>query len=344
VVEIVSENEDLGAFLAANAAGDLSRILIALAKASMDVARRIRRGPLGGVLHAEVGPDHDGVAQMALDVFADETFVGGLKRAGVKGVASEERDDVVALDADGPFLVAIDPLDGSNNIEANVTIGTIFSVLDAPSGALETAHFLQRGLRQRAAGFFVYGPHVAFAFTTGEGVSIATLDSEADVYRVTTRRLEMPQASAMFSINAANSRHWTAPVRAYVDDLVEGEEGPRERNFNMRWVGSLVAEVYRILLTGGVYLYPEDSREGYENGRLRLLYEASPVAYLIEQAGGAAIDGYRRILAVEPRSIHVRTPLIFGSKDKVERVARYYDDEAEAQRPPLFGKRGLLRR
>ncbi|MGO9421205.1 class 1 fructose-bisphosphatase [Roseiarcus sp.] len=337
-------NEGLGAFLAATAPKDLARVLTALADASIEVASRIRRGPLGGALHADVGPDHDGVAQKALDVFADQAFIGALKGSGVRGVVSEEREDFVALDSDGTFLVAIDPLDGSSNIEANITIGTIFSVLDAPPGTLEAAHFLQRGTRQRAAGIFVYGPHIDFAFTIGHGVSVATLDPEDGVYRITTRRVEMPQASSVFSINAANARHWKAPVRSYIEDLVEGEEGPRGRNFNMRWVGSMIAEVYRTLLSGGVYLYPEDSREGYENGRLRLLYEASPVALLIEQSGGAAIDGYRPILTIEPESIHVRSPLIFGSKDKVERVARYYGDEGEARLPPLFGKRGLMRR
>ncbi len=341
---LAAENEDLDAFLASNAEAALARVLAAIAGASIAVARKIRRGPLDGPLHADVGPAHDGVAQKALDVIADETFLAGLKGSGVRGLVSEERDAFVPLDPEGGFLVAIDPLDGSSSIEANVTIGTIFSVLDAPQGPLETAHFLKAGDAQRAAGFIVYGPHVDFAFSVGDGVSIATLDADAGVYRLTARRVRLPQGTNVFSINAANARHWKAPVRAYVEDLVEGDEGPRQRNFNMRWVGTMIAEAYRILLCGGVYLYPDDAREGYENGRLRLLYEASPVAYLIEQAGGAAIDGYRRILDVEPRSIHARTPLIFGSRDKVERVARYYGDEDEAVASPLFGKRGLLRR
>jgi fructose-1,6-bisphosphatase I len=344
VTAIAVDDDDLAAFLAAHAEAALARVLTAIANASIVVAQRVRRGSLDGPLHAEVGPPHDGVAQMALDVFADEAFLEGMRGSGVRGVVSEERDAFVSLDPEGSFLVAIDPLDGSSNIEANVTIGTIFSVLDAPPGPLQTAHFLRRGDEQRAAGFVVYGPHVDFAFSVGDGVSIATLDPETGRYRMTIGRVATPQTANVFSINAANARHWKRPVRAYVDDLVEGMEGPRQRNFNMRWVGSMIAEAYRILLRGGVYLYPDDEREGYENGRLRLIYEANPIAYLIEQSGGAAIDGYRRILAVEPRSIHARTPLIFGSKDKVERVARYYGDEGEAPLPPLFGKRGLLRR
>ncbi len=278
-------------------------------------------------------------------MFADKSFVDGLKGSGVRGVVSEERDDPVAIDRDGTLLVAIDPLDGSSNIDANVTIGTVFSVLDAPAGEVEGAQFLQRGVRQRAAGLVVYGPHVAFVFTTGAGVHIATLDPDTNEYRVSDGVARIPAESNEFAINAANSRHWPGPVQRYIEDLLEGDEGPRRRNFNMRWIGSMVADVYRILIRGGVYLYPEDSRPGYERGRLRLLYEANPVAFLIEQAGGAAIDGFQRILEIEPRALHGRTPLIFGSKGKVERIARYYrEDSVSANDSPLFAKRGLLRR
>jgi fructose-1,6-bisphosphatase I len=344
VNEVTGAYDDLTAFLQRSAGDDVARVLLALAQTSIAVANRIRRGSLSGALHADVGPAKDGVAQKALDVFADEAFVSGLRHAGVRGVVSEEHEHPINLGAEGRLLVAIDPLDGSSNISANVTIGTVFSVLDAPSGPLEEAHFLQRGTAQRAAGIFVYGLHVAFVFTVGNGVAIATLDPETETYRIVTPREDIPSESIEFAINCANSRHWPAPVQAYFADLLEGEDGPRERNFNMRWVGSVVADVYRILIRGGVYLYPEDSREGYERGRLRLLYEANPVALLIEAAGGAAIDGYRRILAIQPESIHVRTPLIFGAKDQVERIAHYYDGEGLAVRAPLFSKRGLLRR
>ena len=349
--EVTRTDHDLSAFLEKNARPDVARVLIALADASMVVTRRIRSGSLAGALHADVGPAKDGVAQKALDVFADEAFIAGLRGAGVRALVSEERERPIDLDAEGRLLVAIDPLDGSSNIGANVTIGTVFSVLDAPPGLLDAAagpvadeHFLQRGSAQRAAGMIVYGLHVAFVFTIGRGVAIAIFDPESETYRIVTTREDIPSESNEFAINCANSRHWPAPVQAYVEDLLEGEEGPRERDFNMRWVGSLVADVYRILVRGGVYLYPEDSREGYEHGRLRLLYEANPIAFLIEQAGGAAIDGYRRILTIQPESIHARTPLLFGAKEKIERIARYYDEEGVAMRAPLFGKRGLLRR
>jgi fructose-1,6-bisphosphatase I len=336
--------DDLETFLKANAPADVAQVISALGRASLPIVHLIRRGRLAGALDAAIGPAPDGFAQKALDVFADEAFVNGLKDAGVRGVVSEERAAPVALDEDGTLLVAIDPLDGSSNIDANVTMGAFFSVLDAPSGDLEAAHFLQPGVKQRAAGLFVYGPHVALVFTTGAGVSVATLDPDANVYRMTSVGAKIPADSNEFAINASNSRHWPEPVRAYFEDCLEGDEGPRGRNFNMRWVASTVADVYRILARGGVYLYPEDSREGYEHGRLRLLYEANPVALLVEQASGAAIDGFNRILTLAPASIHVRTPLIFGSKEKVERIARYYSEGSASQRAPLFGKRGLLRR
>ena len=180
----------------------------------------------------------------------------------------------------------------------------------------------------------LYGPQVAFVFSIGAGVHIAILDPDANAFRMTRIDVRIPAGSNEFAINASNSRYWPAPVRAYFEDCLEGDEGPRERNFNMRWVGSVAADVYRILVRGGVYLYPEDSREGYGQGRLRLLYEANPIALLIEQAGGAAIDGFRRILDVTPTSLHMRTPLIFGSKDKVERVARYYAEGSVSRRAP----------
>ena len=219
--------DGLKAFLSANAPADIASVLYALAEASLPVAHLIRRGSLGGALDAAVGPAHDGIAQKALDVFADKSFVDGLKGSGVRGVVSEERDDPVAIDRDGTLLVAIDPLDGSSNIDANVTIGTVFSVLDAPAGEVEGAQFLQRGVRQRAAGLVVYGPHVAFVFTTGAGVHIATLDPDTNEYRVSDGVARIPAESNEFAINAANSRHWPGPVQRYIEDLLEGDEGPR---------------------------------------------------------------------------------------------------------------------
>ena len=340
--------DDLDPYLNANATQDVARVLSALASASLPLVHLIRSARLAGALDAAVGQAPDGFAQKALDLFADEAFVNGLKGAGVRGVVSEERADPVAIDHDGTLLVAIDPLDGSSNIDANIdaniSIGTFFSVLEAPAGELEAAHFLQPGVNQRAAGLIIYGPHVAFVFATGAGIRIATLDPDGNRYRISSIGAQISRETTEFAITASNSRYWPEPVRAYVEDCVEGDEEPRGRNFNMRWAASAAADVYRILARGGVSLYPEDSREGYGRGRLRLLYEANPVAFLVEQAGGAAIDGFHRILEVVPASLHARTPLIFGSKDKVERIARYFSEGCALRRAPLFGKRGLLRR
>ncbi len=335
---------DLDEYLNENAPHDVARVLAAIAGASLPLVDLIRRGRMAGALDAAIEPAHDGLGQTALDAFADEAFVNGMKGSGVRGVVSAERAGPVAIDADGTLLVAIDPLDGSSNIDANISIGTFFSVLDAPAGELEAAQFLQPGLNQRAAGFIIYGPHVAFVFTTGAGVRIATLDPDSNRYRISSLATRISRETTEFAINPSNSRHWPEPVRAYVEDCVEGEEGPRGRNFSMCWVASTAADLYRILSRGGVYIYPEDSRKGYEHGRLRLLYEANPIAFLVEQADGAAIDGFRRILDVKPTSVHACTPLIFGSKDKVERIGRYYSESGEARRAPLFAKRGLLRR
>jgi fructose-1,6-bisphosphatase I len=333
VTNTLGIGEELEAFLRVSAPAKLARVLGAFANSALPLAHRIRRGSL------------DGFAPEALDAFADAAFIDGLKGSGVRGVVSKERDDPVDLDADGSLLVAIDPLDGASTVDSNISIGAVFSVLDASAGALKTVHFLQDGVKQRAAGFVIYGPHVAFVFTTGAGVHMATLDPDTNTFRISSVDARIPAQTSEIAINASNSRHWPKPVRAYIEDCLEGDEGPRGRNFTMRWVGSMVADVYRILARGGVYLSPEDAREGHANGQLRLLCQANPIAFLIEQAGGAAIDGFDRILEIEPRSIHMRTPLIFGSKDKVERVAGYYSEVGgAANTSPLFGKRGLLRR
>ena len=335
--------ENLQAFLSLRAPVPLAGVLQAIAdRRSPSRASDPARAP-GGRVRSAVGPAHDGVAQTTLDVFADDAFVDGLEGAGVRAVVSEERDRPVARNDDGAFLVAIDPLDGSSNIDANITIGTIFSVLDAPAGDIGGRNSFSLASINAPPGFLLYGPQVAFVFTVGSGVHMATLDPDADAFRMSRIDVRVPAGSNEFAINASNSRHWPAAVRAYIEDCLEGDEGPRERNFNMRWVGSVAADVYRILVRGGVYLYPEDSREGYGQGRLRLLYEANPIALLIEQAGGAAIDGFRRILDIKPTSLHMRTPLIFGSKDKVDRIARYYSEGSARQRASVR-RRGLLRR
>ncbi len=338
--------QDLGAFLDGQGVPELALALKAIAEASIAVGHCIRGGRLAGGMAAAVGAvNPDGDAQKALDLFADAAFARGLRGCGVRAFVSEERDAPTLLDPEGALLVALDPLDGSSNIDANVSIGTIFSVLDAPAaGGASAEDFLQPGNRQRAAGFVIYGPQTCLVFTLGAGTHVATLDPDAGKFRMSRLNLHIREGSAEFAINASNARHWPDPVRAYVDDCVMGDEGPRGKNFNMRWIASMVADAYRIIVRGGVYLYPDDDRPGYAKGRLRLLYEANPVAMLVEQAGGLAIDGVNRILDIAPSGIHARTPLIFGSTDKVERVKRYFlHGDHSAERSPLFGKRGLLR-
>jgi fructose-1,6-bisphosphatase I len=336
---------ELQEFLRDNAPLDIAELLSAVASTSRSVAAYIRRGAISGALGAAVGINTDGDTQKALDVFADEAFEKGLADCSVRALASEERDDVTPMNPAGKYLVAIDPLDGSSNIDINMTIGTVVSVLDAPSAETITARdFTRPGHAQRAAAVVLYGPHTSFVFTTGAGTHVATLDPVSGLFYVTHQHAMVPDGKFEFAINMSNSRHWPGPVKAYVDDLLMGAEGPRNRDFNMRWVASMVADVYRVLIRGGVYLYPDDARPGYGKGRLHLLYEANPVAFLIEQAGGLAIDGVNRTMDIEYDDVHARTPLIFGSTDKVETVRTYFlDGHRSAARAPLFGRRGLWR-
>lgn len=312
----------------------------ALCRVGRDLARRIARGELGGSLGHEVGANFGGDGQKALDVMADDAFAAALAGTGVRWYASEEQDDVVEIDTDGQFALAIDPLDGSSNIDVNVSIGTIFSIFPALDQA--SPSFLRPSSEQIAAGYIIFGPQTALIVTFGDGVQVYVLDPETRSFVLTEKALRIPDTSTEFAINASNYRHWPKPVRAYIDDCLAGSDGPREQNFNMRWVASLVAETHRILSRGGIFLYPQDDRKGYERGRLRVIYECAPMAMLVEQAGGAATDGSDRILSQSAPDLHARTPFIFGTSEMVERVSAYNDlpdDEVSA----LFGKRGLFR-
>ena len=335
---------DLRSFLVDQAKPALGAVIETMAATVAEIASRIRQGALGGELHASVGVNSDGDTQKLLDIFADEAFERALGGCSVAALASEEREDVTPMRQDGAYLVALDPLDGSSNIDINMTIGTVFSVLDAHQGESPARDVLQPGHRQRAAGVALYGPQTTLAFTVGAGTHIATLDPHSQRFIVTHSHLSIPEGRHEFAINMSNTRHWPDPIKAYVDDLLMGVEGPRRQDFNMRWVASMVADVHRVLIRGGVYLYPDDARPGYASGRLHLLYEANPVAFLIEQAGGLAIDGVNRILDVDLTDLHARTPLIFGATEKVETVRGYFlDGRRSAARAPLFGRRGLWR-
>ncbi len=312
----------------------------AIAGAAGGIAARIASGPLLGELGASVGENADGDDQKELDVWANSRLVAELRGAPVAIVASEEFEDLLLLDADAPLAVAMDPLDGSSNIDTNVSIGTIFSILPGKG----ERSFDQPGSEQLAAGYVIYGAQCALVLTVGEGVSIFTLDPQTRIFRLTADHVVIPAESDEYAINASNYRHWSDAIRSYIDDCLAGEEGPRGTNVNMRWIASLVAECHRILMRGGVFLYPRDARKGYERGRLRLIYEANPIAFLVEQAGGQAIDGFTRILDIAPETVHQRTPLMFGSADEIGRIARYKaDPNTIFERSPLFGRRGLLR-
>jgi len=339
--------QPLTAFLAAAAGGTRQQAacaaVAALARAAMKIARLVGDGPLAGAHGAETGrANADGDSQVALDLQANALVLEALAEAPVAYFASEEENAILTLAAEAPVSVAVDPLDGSSNVDTNVAIGTIFSIFPTePAGA--TASFFRPGAEQLAAGYFIYGPHTALVLSLGTGVALFVLDRASGDFRLARSSLAVPAQTKEFAINASNYRHWFAPVRTFIDDCLEGADGPRGKNFNMRWIASLVAEAHRIFTRGGVFLYPADRRPGYEKGRLRLLYEAFPLAFLMEQAGGGATDGIERILTRVPTELHQRTPLVFGSAEKVARIAAYHVDPALVRdHPPLFRNRSLF--
>jgi fructose-1,6-bisphosphatase I len=323
---------------------NLLGVIGTLADVAVDLARIIARGPLAGEMGAEVGQNTGGDHQKALDVIADDMFAdalrGGPGGGDVRWYASEEQDEVVELNPGGHLALAIDPLDGSSNIDVNVSIGTIFSIFEAKAEG--NASFLRTTNEQIAGGYVIYGPQTCLVVSFGQGTAMFLLDPDSQQFVLVNPNCKVPESSNEFAINASNYRHWPKPVRAFIDDLIAGDEGPREANFNMRWVASLVAETHRILTRGGVFLYPGDDRDGYARGRLRMIYECAPIAMLIEQAGGGATDGSDAILGQAAEELHGRTPFVFGSADMVSRVTAYHD-LPENEVSALFGKRGLFR-
>ena len=290
----------------------------ALAGVAVELSATIARPDSTAQLGAVRGSANaDGDDQKKLDVLADEMIATAL--AAVDHVAaylSEERDAAIQLHDGGEVIVASDPLDGSSNIDTNVSIGTIFSILPASGGSL------QPGRNQLASGIFVYGPQTTLLVTCGDGVFAFQLGTDGQFHDMGWQ-VRMPAETSEFAINASNSRHWAAPVSRYIADCLAGSAGPRQRNFNMRWVGSLVADGWRIFRRGGIFLYPADARDGYDNGRLRLVYEASPMAFLVTQAGGRASDGQQDILDIVPDALHQRVPLVFGSANEVDEFVKY---------------------
>ena len=331
----------LKSFLDAHASSDgenaraVSDILLGLADCSQKVRGYINQGALGSAFAGTKGSTNtDGDAQKELDVFADDNFLDAMKILPIALYGSEEINNPVLLDKDKKYAIAIDPLDGSSNIDTNVSIGTIFGILPVVGDPEKNpdATFLQAGNMQLAAGFFIYGPQLAFVVTVGSGTHIFVCSSRQNDFICAYTNLKIPETTQEFAINASNYRKWDDPVRRYIDDCLSGVDGPRGRNFNMRWIGSMVADAYRILIRGGIFLYPSDSRKGYASGRLRLVYEGNPVSMLVEQAGGGAIccgeNGTTRILDIVPTDLHQRIPLVFGSIDEAHQVGQYHGDPA----------------
>lgn len=298
-----------------------------MARVFAEIALRIARGGIDENLGAARGVNSDGDGQKALDVIADDAFRAALAGGHVRDYASEEQDVVVTLNPEGTLALAIDPLDGSSNIDTNVSVGAIFGIY--PAADSPEASFLRPGHDLLAAGYAIFGPQCCLMLTFGAGVLKYVLDPATGHFVSLGPVPAIPRQSTEYAINASNYRHWPAPIRAYIDDRVAGAEGPEGRNFNMRWIASLVAETHRILTRGGIFLYPADDRKGYEQGRLRLVYECAPIAMLIEQAGGKATTGTQPLLDQVPDRLHARVPFVFGSAEKVDRVALYF-----AQRAP----------
>jgi len=326
---------------------DVAAAISAVAQKCLDIRSLVSRGPLDARAGRIARSNGHGEAITAFDEAASEILISGVAGASVAAVSTEHLDEPVAVDRHARLLLAVDPLDGSTNMDTNAAVGTIFSLLPRPTADIDVASaaaFLQPGDNQLAAGFFVYGPRTSLVLTVREGAHVFALDPDRDVFVLTQQNVVIPKTAREYAINASNYRHWDEAIRTYVDDCLNGVEGVRAHDFNMRWIGSLVAEIYRIFSRGGIYLYPADRREGYAQGRLRLIQEANPIGLVVENAGGAASTGETRILGKVPRALHQRTPIVVGSAFEVDYVMRLSrQPHALGERSPLFGRRGLFR-
>lgn len=311
---------------------DVRLLLETVARACKAISHAVSKGALGGVLGSLDSENVQGEVQKKLDVISNDILLQANEWGGnLAAMASEEMDTIHRIPSHYPKgrnLLLFDPLDGSSNIDVNVSIGTIFSVLQLPEEAqsrdIQEADFLQPGVQQVAAGYAVYGPQTMLILTVGSGVVGFTLDKETGSWVLTHPSIQIPTDTAEFAINMSNQRHWEAPVSRYIDECLQGKDGPLGKNYNMRWIASMVADVHRILTRGGIFMYPRDHRESVRQGKLRLMYEANPMSFLVEQAGGAAVDGAHRILDLQPTGLHQRVGVILGSKNEVERVQRYH--------------------
>jgi len=349
-----------------DASGALNALILDVALAAKAIARAVAFGELGDPMsrqlvdasksHAPV-VNVQGEAQKALDVISNEIFLRTTEWSGhLAGMGSEEMEAPYQIPAQyrrGKYLLVFDPLDGSGNLDVNLSVGSIFSILRAPSEVVESGRdvaeedLLQRGATQVAAGYAIYGPVTMLVLTVGNGVAGFTLDPNLGEFKLTHPDIRVPPDAQEFAINSSNSRFWEPPVKRYVDECLAGRSGCRGKDFNMRWIASMVAEAHRILMRGGVFMYPKDTRDPTRPGRLRLLYEANPVGFVMEQAGGRASTGRRRVLDEAPSGLHQRIGLVFGSKNEVERIERYHAEyDAGTDKPyvsPLFNERSLYR-
>ena len=333
-----------------HATGNFTALVNDVRLACKRIATLIGKGALSGAYGYSDAVNVQGETQTKLDVLANDIFIRTNEWGGqLAGMVSEEMEAPYAIPAEypcGKYLLLFDPLDGSSNVDVNVAVGSIFSVLRCPDGVTDPGEqdFLQPGTEQVCAGYAIYGPSTMLVLSTGRGVHGFTLDREIGEFMLTHPDLRIPESTSEFAINASNSRHWERPIRRYVSECQAGAAGPRGRDFNMRWIASLVAETHRILMRGGVFMNPRDRKDLSKAGRLRLLYEANPIGFLVEQAGGRASTGREPMLTVEPDSLHQRVGFVFGARAEVERIERYHGEhngfEYEA---PLFGARNVLR-
>ena len=309
---------------------ELRLLIEVVARACKSISQAVNKGALGDVMGTAGSENVQGEIQKKLDIIANEVLIEANEWGGhLAAMASEEMDSIYVVPnryPQGEYLLMFDPLDGSSNIDVNVSIGTIFSVLKKAEGnhGVEESDFLQAGSSQVAAGYCVYGPQTTLVLTVGDGVAMFTLDREQGSFLLIEENVKIPENTQEFAINMSNMRHWDEPVKRYIDECLQGKEGPRGKDFNMRWIASMVADVHRILCRGGVFLYPWDKREPEKAGKLRLMYEANPMSWLIEQAGGVATNGKQRILDIQPTHLHERVSVVLGSKNEVERVTAYH--------------------
>jgi fructose-1,6-bisphosphatase I len=310
-----------------NVSLDLISLIKTILAATKEISFRVSQAHLGGLLGSTLDENIQGEVQKKLDVVANELIKDILLESGfVKAISSEEEDHSVAGDENGKFLVSFDPLDGSSNIDINSLIGTIFSIHEAIPGmaADDPAQFKQAGHKQVCAGYVLYGPSTMLVMTTGKGTHFYVLDRTHGGFLLVERNVQVPQDTKEFAVNMSNQRFWQAPMQNYINDLLAGDTGPRGKNFNMRWIAAMVGDIHRVLQRGGIFTYPADSKNPEQPYKLRLMYEANPMSYLIEQAGGLAMTAKERIMDIEPDSIHQRVEVIMGSKNEVEACLAYY--------------------